>query len=169
RDGDPGGRRSGRGLACPARSLGPPRGPPAPEGLWRDLQLLRPAPGRGQREGHAVRLQAPPRTGGGGALRRARDRGLRLRRRATPPGPPSRLPHRPVARQRGEPAGREGRGPWRGRGEAGEVRGAPPRDRAREWETAVPSRRSQVIEPFLAVEIFQRAQELEREGKDVIH
>ena len=31
------------------------------------------------------------------------------------------------------------------------------------------SRRSQVIEPFLAVEIFQRAQELEREGKDVIH
>jgi len=33
----------------------------------------------------------------------------------------------------------------------------------------VTSRRSQVIEPFLAVEIFQRAQELEREGKDVIH
>ena len=31
------------------------------------------------------------------------------------------------------------------------------------------SRRSQVIEPFLAVEIFQRAQELEREGKDIIH
>jgi (5-formylfuran-3-yl)methyl phosphate transaminase len=31
------------------------------------------------------------------------------------------------------------------------------------------SRRSRVIEPFLAVEIFQRAQELEREGKDVIH
>jgi (5-formylfuran-3-yl)methyl phosphate transaminase len=33
----------------------------------------------------------------------------------------------------------------------------------------VTSRRSQVIEPFLAVEIFQRAQELEREGKDIIH
>jgi aspartate/methionine/tyrosine aminotransferase len=31
------------------------------------------------------------------------------------------------------------------------------------------SKRSQVIEPFLAVEIFQRAQELEREGKHIIH
>ncbi len=31
------------------------------------------------------------------------------------------------------------------------------------------SRRSQVIQPFLAVEVFQRAQELEREGKDIIH
>ena len=31
------------------------------------------------------------------------------------------------------------------------------------------SKRSQVIEPFLAVEVFQRAQELEREGKDIIH
>ena len=31
------------------------------------------------------------------------------------------------------------------------------------------SKRSQVIEPFLAVEIFQRAQELERQGKDIIH
>jgi aspartate/methionine/tyrosine aminotransferase len=31
------------------------------------------------------------------------------------------------------------------------------------------SRRSQVIEPFLAVEIFERAQELERQGKDIIH
>jgi len=33
----------------------------------------------------------------------------------------------------------------------------------------VTSRRSQVIQPFLAVEVFQRAQELEREGKDIIH
>ena len=31
------------------------------------------------------------------------------------------------------------------------------------------SKRSKVIEPFLAVEVFQRAQELEREGKDIIH
>ena len=31
------------------------------------------------------------------------------------------------------------------------------------------SKRSQVIEPFLAVEIFQRAQELERQGEDIIH
>ena len=31
------------------------------------------------------------------------------------------------------------------------------------------SKRSQVIEPFLAVEIFERAQELERQGKDIIH
>ena len=31
------------------------------------------------------------------------------------------------------------------------------------------SRRSQVIQPFLAVEVFQRAQELERLGKDIIH
>jgi aspartate/methionine/tyrosine aminotransferase len=31
------------------------------------------------------------------------------------------------------------------------------------------SRRAREIEPFLAVEVFQRAQALEREGADVIH
>ncbi len=34
---------------------------------------------------------------------------------------------------------------------------------------AVIARRAQAIEPFLAVEVFQRAQALEREGADVIH
>jgi len=31
------------------------------------------------------------------------------------------------------------------------------------------ARRTQEIEPFLAVEVFQRAQALERQGIDVIH
>ena len=31
------------------------------------------------------------------------------------------------------------------------------------------ARRVQEIEPFLAVEVFERAQELERQGIDVIH
>ena len=31
------------------------------------------------------------------------------------------------------------------------------------------ARRVQEIEPFLAVEVFERAQELERQGVDVVH
>src|SRR5216684_2845784 len=118
-----------------------------------------------------MRLQALPRGGGGGALPARHHRRLRLRRRAADARRAPRLPHRGGSDQLGRPAGVQGRRAargaahgLRGAGGAASSRRAPDRRSGR-----MIARRTQEIEPFLAVEVFQRAQALERQGIDVIH
>src|SRR5215813_745961 len=116
-----------------------------------------------------MRVQAVSQPCGGDAVRRARDGRLRLRRGAAPAGAAAPLSRGRGGHQLGRPTGVQGR---RAEGRPAHARpdrpgpGAAGPSRAR---NVMISRRSQVIEPFLAVEIFQRAQELERQGKDIIH
>src|SRR3989441_3127916 len=114
----------------------------------------------------AVRVQGLRRGPGGAPLRRAPDGRLRLRRRAPPDGTGRRVSYRRGPGELGRPAGEQGRGAAARPGDAlADRQGATSHREA----TLSFARRVREVEPFLAVEMGERAQALERSGGDALH
>ena len=135
------------------------------------VQLPAPPPGGRSGAGHPVRLQALSRGGGRGAVPARHHRRLRLRRRAADAGPSAAASGSRRWRSTG-PISPGPRSACCARGRACSTRcwrPAAASPGARPGGARMIARRTQEIEPFLAVEVFQRAQALERQGVDVIH
>src|SRR5262249_14067187 len=164
--GSPGSRRR-RGDRLPG-SLGRLRFAPdssSPRDGRTALQLGRRAyrPLRDSRQ--PVRIQSVHCRRGEHALSADDHRGLRLRRRAASPGAPYRLQGRRARRELGRSAGQQIQRP--ARRPADDVADSPcPESPGQDGMT---SARSALIEPFLAVEMSERAVDLERQGVDVVH
>src|SRR5439155_1744076 len=91
---------------------------------------------------------------------------IRIRRGTAAPRPRGRLPHRGGRRELDGPAGKQGR---RAQGRARDALADPEGASPHRPSLMSPARRAREIEPFLAVEVAERAQALERAGVDVVN
>src|SRR2546426_48611 len=147
-------RRRGDRLARPLRPGRLGARPTPSRGRRPRLQLARRSAGPARRRRLAVRLQGVPGLRRPTAVPRAADARPRLRRRAPAARPGRRRPGGGGGRQLGRPGGQQG---GRAEDEPRHARADPERAPARRRRAMTLARRVAEIEPFLAVEVAERA------------